>query len=307
MPLFHLQDGIPTFKNAVITIGSFDGVHLGHKKIIETLISIAKQNNGESVVVTFHPHPRKIISPDVPIQLIAATSEKYEQLFHYGIDHIIEVPFTRDFSLLSAEDYVLDFLLQKIKPHTIVIGYDHHFGHDRKGDIQLLKSIIQDKATVIEIPEQLIQDANISSTAIRKALLSGQVDKAAKMLGRPYQFCGWVVHGNKLGRTIGFPTANIKPKCEDQLLPPIGIYAAYACCGDKTYKAAVSIGRNPTVTDDSSLKYEAFLLDFDGELYGQELCLKFIQKIRDEQQFENIDVLKKQIAEDVAIIRDLLD
>lgn len=306
MAVYQLQDGLPQFTNAIVTIGSFDGVHLGHRKIIDTLVAIAKENRGESVVVTFHPHPRKIIRPDIPMQLISSTDEKYEQLSQAGVDHIIEVPFTRDFSMLSAEEYVMDFLYGKIKPHTIVIGYDHHFGHDRKGDIHLLRELLKDKVQVIEIPEQLIQDANVSSTAIRKSIAEGRMQDAATMLGRLYQFSGWVVHGNKLGRTIGFPTANIKPICEDQLLPPIGIYAAFAQYGNKQYKAAVSIGKNPTVTDDLALKYEAFLLDFDEELYGQQICLKFEEKIRDEVKFESLEALKTQITADVATVRQIL-
>ncbi|MBX9448874.1 MAG: bifunctional riboflavin kinase/FAD synthetase [Taibaiella sp.] len=306
MSIYHFQEGLPPFRKAVVTIGSFDGVHLGHKKILETIVAKAREIGGESIVVTFDPHPRKVIRPDLPIHMITSNKEKYEQIIAAGVDHIIEVPFTRQFSLLSAEEYVHDFLLEKINPHAVIIGYDHHFGHDREGDIRLLKSMAGSRVEIIEIPEQLIDDANVSSTKIRKAVEQGDVALAESMLGRPYRFSGLVIHGKKLGRKIGFPTANLKPDFDDQLLLPSGIYAVYVRYLDHTYLGAMSIGKNPTVTNEEKLHYEVYILDFDEDIYGQELTILFKDKIREEKKFHHLDDLIVQIRNDVSAVRNLL-
>lgn len=306
MAIFHLQDGLPQFRNAVITIGSFDGVHEGHKKILKTLVDKAREINGESIVVTFDPHPRQVIRPDIPVHLISSNKEKYQEILNIGVDHIVEVPFTRSFSLLSAEEYVSAFLVKTFRPHTIIIGYDHQFGHDRGGNIDLLRSLVGDAISVIEIPVQLIADANVSSTKIRNAIMVGDVATAKCMLGRPYQFSGLVIHGKKLGRKIGFPTANLKPQFAEQLLPPPGIYAVYVQYLDSTYKGAMSIGKNPTVTTSEVLNYEVYILDFDEDVYGQELTISFEEKIREELKFNNLDDLIAQIKKDVVDIREML-
>lgn len=299
MAIFHLQEGLPEFKKAVITIGSFDGVHQGHKKILKTLVDKAKEVGGESIVITFDPHPRKVIRPDIPIHLISSNKEKYNEILKSGVDHIVEVPFTRSFSLMTAEEYIQDFLVEKFNPYIIIIGYDHQFGCDRKGDITLLRQVLKDKVEVIEIAVQLIDDANVSSTKIRKAVSSGDVVTAKHMLGRPYSFSGLVIHGKKLGRKIGFPTANLKPQFADQLLPPAGIYGVYVRYLDKVFKGAMSIGKNPTITNAQELHYEVYILNFDEDIYGQELTVLFEQKIREELKFNNLDELISQIRKDV--------
>lgn len=303
MALFFAQKGIPDFEKAVVTIGSFDGVHQGHLRILKRVVEEAQRIDGGSVVVTFEPHPRKVIRPDVPIQLISSPEQKYSYLQACGIDHIVVVPFTREFSLMDAASYVSDFLMKILKPHTIIIGYDHQFGHDRKGDIHLLRTLLPPAVSVIEIPEHLIEDAHVSSTRIRQALLSGDVATARQMLGRPFSFSGIVVHGRKLGRTLGYPTANIKPGYDDQLLPPSGIYAVRVHLGAQRYLGAMSIGTNPTVVDQERATYEVFILDFDQEIYGLEIEVHFIERLRDELKFDHLDALKEQMALDVAQVR----
>lgn len=303
MALYFAQQGLPDFEKAVITIGSFDGVHQGHLRILERVVEEARRIGGYSVVVTFEPHPRKVIRPDAPIQLISAPQQKYKYLQTCGIDHIVVVPFTREFSLMDAGAYVSDFLIKILKPHTIIIGYDHQFGHDRKGDIRLLRSLVGSTVQVIEIPEHLIADAHVSSTRIRQAIQNGDVAAARQMLGRPYSFSGIVVHGKKLGRSLGFPTANVKPGYEDQLLPPKGIYAVLVHLGDRQFMGAMSVGTNPTISDQEALSYEVYLLDFDEEIYGLEIRIHFLEKIRDEMKFEDLEALKQQMKQDVVQVR----
>lgn len=299
MPIHYFQEGLPNFKNAVITIGSFDGVHHGHKKILNTLVEKAREVRGESIVITFDPHPRKVIRPDIPMSLICSTKEKYKTMLDVGVDHIVVVPFTRAFSLLSAHDYIKDFLLGHFNPHTIIIGYDHHFGHDRTGDIQVMRKMVGDTVDVIEIPVQLIEDANVSSTKIRNAVYAGDVKTAAQMLGRPFSFEGVVIHGKQLGRTIGFPTANLQAIFPEQIMPPIGIYAVKVQVDNTMWNGVMSIGKNPTVTTGNTVHYEVYIFDFDRDIYGQLIQVFFIEKIREELKFDNIDELVAQIKKDV--------
>src|SRR5690554_1942185 len=188
MAIYRDWNEMPSFKNAVITIGSFDGVHLGHQEILKQVVSLAKKYDGESVLITFHPHPRKIIDPYAQLMLLSDEEQKFQRILSLGIDHIVLVPFTRDFSLWSAEDYIDDFLLAKFHPRAIVLGYDHHFGHGRKGNIDLLKKRVPESVSVYEIEAQLIEDAAISSTKIRQAILNGHVEEVPKMMGWPFSF-----------------------------------------------------------------------------------------------------------------------
>jgi riboflavin kinase/FMN adenylyltransferase len=303
--VFHFSEELPSFKKAVITIGSFDGVHHGHKKILKTLHDSAKAIGGESILITFDPHPRKIIHPEVSLGLLCTPEEKYKLIINEGIDHIIVVPFSRDFSMLSATDYVHNFLVKHFNPSKIIIGYDHKFGHSREGDIALLKSIIPE-IEIEEIAPQLIDDATVSSTKIRKALLSGNVKEASDMLERNYTLTGTVIHGKKLGRTIGFPTANININHPDVLIPSIGVYAVIVQIEDKAYKGMLNIGINPTVSNEQQLHIEVNILDFWGDIYGQNITLYFIDRLRNEQKFNSIDALISQLHQDQKDARNTL-
>lgn len=294
------------FRNPVITIGSFDGLHHGHRAILSEVTRCAREVGGESILITFEPHPRKIIHPDRPLGLLTALDKKIELVQAEGIDHIVVVPFTRDFSMFSAKEYVEDFLVKQFHPHTIVIGHDHHFGHSREGDIHLLRELLGSKVQVREIPAQLIDDAAVSSTKVRRCLLEGKVAEAAEMLERPYSFKGMVVHGNKLGRQLGYPTANLLLSCPDVLVPGIGIYAVTVAWNGMVRKGMMSIGQRPTVTDEKTIVMEVNIFDFEGDLYGKELEVSFIKYLRPEEKFDSLDELKAQLALDELAAREAL-
>jgi riboflavin kinase/FMN adenylyltransferase len=298
MAVFHQLHNLPTFTKPVLTIGSFDGVHHGHKVILSEVVKAAKEIGGESILITFEPHPRKIIHPEQPLGLLTAPEQRIGLILAEGIDHIVVVPFNRDFSMLSATEYVEDFLLKNFNPHTIIIGYDHHFGHSREGNIDLLKKLVAPHVSVIEISAQLIEDAAVSSTKVRNALLSGSIHIAAEMLERSYSYKASVVHGDKIGRTIGYPTANLKPVFNDILIPGIGIYAVMVDWNNTLYKGMMSIGYRPTVTDEKIITAEVNILDFNEDLYGQTLTIFFVQYIRGEEKFDSLEALKHQIALD---------
>lgn len=308
MSVFFHTDQLPKFRNAVVTIGTFDGVHLGHQKILKTVTDKALAIDGESIVITFHPHPRKLLFPDQPLKILTPLEDKISLLTSLGIHHVIVVPFTKDFAALSAEQYIQEFLVEKFQPNTIVIGYDHHFGSDRKGNIQLLKTF-QDQYhfQLIEIPEQLIDEAGISSTKIRKALQDGQVAEAKTMMGRPFSLKGIVVKGRQLGRTIGYPTANLQLTEADQLMPSIGIYSVEVIYNGQYFGGMLSIGYNPTVTDEKTLKIEVNIFDFDKEIYGEQLELLFISYMRAEMKFDSLEALKEQLHQDAVFAKRLLN
>ena len=298
MAIFHGLKNLSQFKNPVLTIGSFDGVHEGHQVILKKVVSLANAIDGESILITFDPHPRKIIHPDQKLGLLTDAAQKIELITQLGMHHIIMVPFTRDFSMLSAEEYITDFLIKNFQPHTIVLGYDHHFGHSREGDINLLKGLIGEKVNIEEIPAQLIDEAAVSSTKIRSALLTGKIAEANEMLGRPFSFKATVIHGEKLGRKIGFPTANLKLNDSDMLLPKPAIYAVMAKVNSLVYKGMMSIGYRPTVTDENILTLEVNILDFSENIYGQTIEVDFIAFIRDEEKYDNLDLLIEQLKDD---------
>ena len=282
-----------------MTIGTFDGVHKGHKAILNEVVNRARNVNGESVLLTFEPHPRKLLFPDQPLGIITPLHQKLQLITEAGIEHIVVVPFTKEFAGMSAQEYIERFMVGKFHPHTIIIGYDHRFGHDRKGDIRLLESQAQDlQYELIEIPAQLIDDATVSSTKIRKAISDGRTEEAAHMLGRSYSFKGKVMHGNKLGRTLGYPTANLAPEEPEQIIPAIGIYAIKATHNGILYNGMLSIGHNPTVTDKKELRIEANLFDFDKEIYGETIEIFFFKKMRDEHKFDSLEALTQQLHKD---------
>lgn len=292
---------LPAFKNAVITIGTFDGVHMGHRQIIDKLKAEAKANNGETVIITFHPHPRKVVSSAIlGIRLINTLEERIELLEGLGIDHLVIVPFTDAFANQPAEDYVKDFLLDKFHPHTIIIGYDHRFGRDRLGDYRLLEKMASTHGYKLkEIPKHILDNISISSTNIREAILHSDIATANSLLGYEFFFSGEVVHGNKLGRKLGYPTANLKIQNEEKIIPGNGIYAVYAQTEDaaQKLKGMMSIGFRPTV-DGKKRVIEVNLFDFDKEIYGQTLKVYVRKFLREEVKFDNLEALVKQIDQD---------
>ncbi|HMC98979.1 MAG TPA: riboflavin biosynthesis protein RibF, partial [Ferruginibacter sp.] len=286
-------DNLPKFRNAVVTIGTFDGVHIGHRQVLDSLKAEAKAIDGETVIVTFHPHPRKVVSSAIlGIRLINTLSEKIELLEQLDIDHLVIVPFTEAFANQHAVDYIRDFLVDKFKPHTIIIGYDHRFGRDRLGDYRLLEKLAEKyNYRLKEIPKHLLDNISISSTNIREALLHNDIETADKLLGYEFFFEGEVVHGDKLGRKLGYPTANLKVHGEEKITPSNGIYAVYAeiingVPGTKIQrlKGMMSIGFRPTV-DGKKRVIEVNLFDFDKEIYGQTLRVYVKKYLREEIKF----------------------
>ncbi|MGE7774433.1 bifunctional riboflavin kinase/FAD synthetase [Chitinophaga sp. NPDC101104] len=292
---------LPAFRNAVITIGTFDGVHTGHQHILQQLQEAAHACNGETVIITFDPHPREVLAGDKSVRLLTTLDEKISLLAHWGIHHLVVVPFTREFSERSATAYLEDFLIETFRPHTIIIGYDHRFGHNREGGLELLEAE-QEKYgfRLLEIPQQVIQDAAVSSTRIRKSLQEGDVRLANELLGYPYFLNGIVVHGDKMGRQLGFPTANISLNDYRKLIPAQGVYAVTVTAGNdgQLYKGALNIGTRPTFNG-TELRIEVFILDFDKEIYDAPIRVDFLEFIRSDRKFDSVEGLVAQMKNDV--------
>lgn len=299
MAIYYSTDDLPAFNNAALTIGTFDGVHMGHQVILKEVVNHAKENNGESILLTFEPHPRKLLFPDQRIEIITPLDKKLELINAIGIKHIVVVPFTHEFAKMSAREYVSDFLVKEFQPQSIVIGYDHHFGNDRKGNIALLNEMKREFGfNVVEISAQLIDNATVSSTKVRKALKEGQVSEAKQMLGRSYSLLGNVKQGAQLGRTIGYPTANIQPLHNEQIIPANGVYAVKVVYNNSEYTGMLNIGFKPTVANDTKLSIEVNIFNFSEDIYGRELEIIFIERLRQEQKFGSIDELQEQLKKD---------
>lgn len=301
MQVHYDIEQLPVFRNAIITIGTFDGVHMGHRQIIDKLKTEAKSQNGETVIITFHPHPRKVVSSAIlGIRLINTLPERIDLLAQLGIDHLAVVPFTDAFANQTAEDYIKDFLVDKFHPHTIIIGYDHRFGRDRLGDYRLLeKKAVEYNYQLKEIPKHILENISISSTNIRQAILHNDIATADKLLGYDFFFSGKVIHGDKLGRKLGYPTANLKINDEEKIIPGNGIYAVYAQPEGYTekLKGMMSIGFRPTV-DGKKRVVEVNIFDFDKEIYDQTLKVFVKKYLREEVKFNGLDELVKQIGQD---------
>jgi len=292
---------LPGFRNGVVTIGTFDGVHTGHMQVIAQLKEEAKAISGETIIVTFHPHPRKIVSAK-NIFILNTLEEKIELLQAKGIDHLIVVPFDETFAQQTPEEYIEQFLFQKIHPHTVIIGYDHKFGKDRKGDYHLLEAYGEKlNFRVKEIPEHLLHKIIVSSTKIREALLAADLETANEYLGYNYFFEGKVVDGNKLGRTLGYPTANLEIQNAEKLVPGNGIYAVETAIINRpssiVNKGMMSIGVRPTIGE-SKRVIEVNIFDFDEDIYGKILRVYVKHFLREEKKFDGLEELKEQIAKD---------
>jgi len=295
--------GAHTFKSdhpTVVTIGTFDGVHAGHQKIIERLVNEAKMSNLESVILTFFPHPRMVLQKDSDIKLINTIEERKQILEKSGIDHLIIHPFTYQFSRLSALEFVRDILVNKLKAKKIIIGYDHRFGRNRTANIDTLKEYgEQFDFEVEEISEKDIEDVAVSSTKIRTALLAGEVEKANTYLQHPFVLTGTVVKGKELGKKIGFPTANLKVEEDYKLIPKNGVYVVRSKIKDKLVYGMMSIGTNPTVGGtEKTIETNFFMPDMD--LYGEKLQIEMLKRIRDEKNFDSVEDLKEALKQDQA-------
>lgn len=299
---------LPSFRNAVVTIGTFDGVHTGHLAIIQQMIQEAKAVDGETVIITFHPHPRRIIGSNADELLLLSTpAEKTERLSQLGIDHLVIIPFTEAFAALSAEDYVRDFLVNNFHPAKIIIGYDHRFGKGRTGNYELLEQLgLTYGFSVVEIPAHVQNTITISSTQIRRLLKEGNIEQANAYLGYPYLINGNVIEGDKRGRTIGFPTANLQISDKEKLIPADGVYAVTVKTGQEVFKGMMNIGYRPTVSG-TFRSVEVNIFDFSREIYGEMITVMVHHYIRPEQRFASLDALKTQLHLDKVTSREKLD
>ncbi len=301
MQVFYDPDQLPEFKKAVLTIGSFDGVHAGHQKILQQVRELAAEIGGESVVITFHPHPRLLLYPkEKTVQLLSTTEEKVRLIEQYGIDKLVVVPFTMDFAGQEPEQYIRDFLVGKFHPHTIVIGYDHRFGKKRKGDIHYLrKNATRYGYRVVEIPPQLVEDVAVSSTKIRQAIKLGKIQRATKLLNHYYNLIGQVVSGRKIGgKKLGYPTANLQIANPFKLIPPNGIYAVFVRHRGQLYRGMLYIGTRPTVDQSGERSIEVHIFDFQRSIYGDKLEIFFVAYLRGDARFDSLEELKAALDQD---------
>lgn len=307
MKIYHHIDEFTPVKNAVVTIGTFDGVHLGHRKIIARIKELADATGGETVILTFFPHPRMILHPeDESLKLINTIDEKAQLLEQLGVDHLIITPFSRDFSNQTAEEYIRDVLVKQIGTKTIVIGYDHRFGKDRQGGLQdLLRLAPAYGFEVVEIPEQDVNDVAISSTRIRTALLDNDIYIANECLGYPFFITGKVIRGDQLGRELGYPTANLMIEEQYKLIPANGIFAVKVQVNNSEHTGMAYIGHRPTVNG-MTRNIEVNIFDFDADIYNQQLRMEFLHFVRGDIKFSSLEALTVQLAKDKEDVQALL-
>lgn len=298
----HIHEGLADplpIERAVVTIGTFDGVHIGHQQILKRVVKQAKEVQGQSVVITFWPHPRLILNPeDRSLRLINTFEEKAHLLEEAGIDHLVAIPFTKSFSEMSREDFVRQVLMEKLHTKRLIIGYDHRFGKGREGDFQFLKD--HEDAfgfRVEEISKQEVDDIAVSSTKIRRALQEGEVSLANTYLGKAFTLSGHVIEGNQLGRTLGFPTANLSVDAPYKLIPADGVYAGLIKVESTSFPCMVNIGKRPTIGDEKH-SVEIHIIGFDGNLYGKKLVVALHKRLREERKFEGLEALKTQLEAD---------
>jgi riboflavin kinase/FMN adenylyltransferase len=310
MKVHYNLNELPPFNKGIITTGAFDGVHKGHQQIIGRMREIANDTGGETIIITFHPHPRKVTS-SVPGEIKQLTSllERIQLLEKVGIDHLVVIPFDYQFSNLTASAYVKSFLVANFHPHTIIVGYDHRFGKGRLGDFEMLKQLgLEYKFEVEQVNEQVINNEIISSTQIRNYLADNNIVKANSLLGYPYFFEGFIVRGNQIGRTIGFPTANLHINDEEKIIPANGVYAVRVkgeYFGDKVLDGMMNIGVRPTIPGNSKV-IEVNIFDFDEDIYERNITVMVYDYIRGEIKFNGLEALKEQLNKDVISTQSIL-
>ena len=308
MKIYHGLDDFTPLQYAVVTSGTFDGVHVGHQKIFSRLREIASRNFGETVVLTFWPHPRLVLHPeDDSLKLLNTFEEKAELLKDQGIQHLIRIPFTKDFSQLTSEEFIQQILVKTIGTRKLVIGYDHHFGKNREGSFEQLKlNAPRYGFDVEEIPRQEVDHVAVSSTKIRKALEDGDIETANHFLGQTYRITGMVVSGDRIGHTLGYPTANIEVETRYKLIPLDGIYAVTVRIGQRSFGGMLYIGCRPTL-EGTKRNIEVNIFDFDEDIYGETISVHFQKMLRGDEKFADLESMKAQLANDkeqaLAILR----
>jgi riboflavin kinase/FMN adenylyltransferase len=308
MKVWFINDSI-SLKRPVVTIGMFDGVHRGHQFILNHLKAQAEAHGGESVVLTLWPHPRIVLNQELQsFKLLHTLQEKIREMERHGIDHLVVVPFDREIASLTACDFVQMYLVDRLGLEVLLVGYDNQFGKDRKGDPEGLKKCAEKNRYRIEkLPEYHSEQGSLSSTAIREAILKGDLESAEKMLGYHYYLSGFIVEGNHIGRKMGFPTANIHPHDANKLIPMNGVYAIRAELRGETYNGMLNIGFRPTIDSAMAVKtIEAHLFEVTGDFYDEEVVIHFVKRVRDEMKFRGLDALKQQLHKDKATIEGLL-
>ena len=308
MKIYYDINDFEQVPNAVVTIGTFDGVHRGHQEILRNMVNRAKEIGGESVVVTFYPHPRQVLSHDSGIRFISTQEEKIAHLEALGIDNLIIIKFTKEFAAIPSEDFIKDYLVKNIQPTVLIIGYDHHFGKGRTGDFGMLYELgSQYHFKVEKIQEQDVDNVAVSSTKIRHFLENGDIKHANMLLGYEFSYTGKVVHGQQVGHKMGYPTANIEVAEEFQLIEKQGVYATFAEIGGRSYPAMTYIGKRPTMEDNRPQSIETHIISFDGTLYDKEIKIRFVDFVRDDKKFDNFEALKRQIGIDEQQIINILN
>lgn len=299
MRVFRGIENLPEFKNPVFTTGTFDGVHTGHQEIIRRLNQLAANSNGENIILTFHPHPRMVLhKDDSNLKLLNTLEEKTTLLSRYGVDNLVVTPFSKEFSQLTAEQYVEDFIWKKFYPRKVVMGFNHRFGNNRTGDIELMTAMGKKLGfKVEEIEAQMVENISVSSTKIRNALTSGEIETANSLLGHPYTLTGKVVTGEHLGKKLGFPTANLKIEDADKLIPANGVYAVLVKVDETLYGGMLNIGFRPTFNGKKQT-IEVNIFDFNEEIYGMNIGVDMVASIRKEMKFNSVDELIAQLKKD---------
>lgn len=308
MKIYYDIENFKPVTNAVVTIGTFDGVHRGHQEILRNMVNRAKEIGGESVVVTFYPHPRQVLSHDSDIRFISTQEEKISHLEALGIDNLIIIKFTKEFAANSSEDFIKNIILKYIHPAVLIIGYDHHFGKGRTGDFDMLYKLGRDYDFRVEkVQEQDVDNVAVSSTKIRHCLEVGDVKNANKLLGYEFSYTGKVIHGQRVGHKMGYPTANIEVAQEYQLIEKPGVYATFVDFDGDSFPAMTYIGKRPTMHDNRPQSIESHIINFDKDLYDKEIKLRFVDFVRDDITFDNTEALKNQIDKDKLYIINILN
>lgn len=304
MKLYQSLDAYEPGSLTVATIGTFDGLHIGHRTILKRIQQVAAEVGGESLLISFHPHPRLVLFPENnPLKLLHTLEEKIAMLDEIGIDKLLLLPFTKEFSRMPSRAFIQQILAEKIGIHTIIIGYDHRFGKNRAGGIEELQQYAPDLGYLVEeIPAQSIDDAKVSSTKIRRAILEGNVELAQDYLGYAYTFAGEVIHGEKQGRQLGYPTANIRPEDSLKLIPADGVYFVRVWVDQEQFYGMMSIGTKPTIGEFDRY-HEVYIFDFDREIYGQTIRVDMLNWIRPQQKFESLEALISAIQGDEVFCR----
>lgn len=299
METHHKASSFKGSRKTVVTIGTFDGVHFGHRKIIKRLTNIATKKELDAVLLTFFPHPRMVLQQSNDLKLINTIEEKKQLLAQTGLDHLVIEPFTMEFSRLTAEEYIEKYLIKFLNAAVVIVGYDHRFGRNRKANIEDLKAFSKEYSfEVIEISKQDVDDVAISSTKIRDAIQAGEIDLANKYLTKPFILTGVVVKGKQLGKSFGYPTANLKIGEDYKILPKEGVYVVKAKIDEKWYYGMMNIGHNPTIAEGNHKSVETYFFDFEGNLYGQPLQIEMLKRIRDEKKFNSVEALKSAMKSD---------